>query len=296
MRSEWPQQCPEAHAALEHILNVHGHREWDFDPLVAPWRETPALVLELVRGLVDRAASPNQEARAARVRMQAAEQLVMAKCPEAARFFVSELIRLARSYTSLDDIEHYQTLRLNLPMRRALRELGGLLQREGVVGEALDVSFASCALLEAFLAGTCPAAALRDEIAQEKSRYEAAGKIDPLHDRTRGKPAAIGEMQGIPGSPGQANGRVQHVRSQNDFAKFVTGSILVARTTNPAWTPLFFRAAAVVTESGGPLSHGAVTAREIGIPAVMAIPSVFQTLPDGCTVTVDGTAGRVARA
>lgn len=50
------------------------------------------------------------------------------------------------------------------------------------------------------------------------------------------------------------------------------------------------------TESGGPLSHGAVTAREIGIPAVMAIPSVFQTLPDGVRAMVNGTEGRVALA
>jgi pyruvate,water dikinase len=86
---------------------------------------------------------------------------------------------------------------------------------------------------------------------------------------------------------------VQHIRSQNDFATFKTGSVLVARTTNPAWTPLFFRAAAVVTESGGPLSHGAVTAREIGIPAVMAVPNVFSALPDGVTATVNGTEGQV---
>jgi pyruvate,water dikinase len=296
LASPWPRECPEAYAALERILDVHGHREWDFDPYVAPWRETPALVLELVRGLVERETSPNDEARAARMRMQATEALVMAKCPPAAQFFVAELIRLARLYTSLDDIEHYQTLRLNLPMRRALRELGALLQRQSVVAEPLDVSFASCELIEAFIVGTCSAERLRDEIAAEKARYQAAYKLDPVHDRTEGRPAPAGVLQGIPGSPGVATGVVQHVRSQEDFANFKDGSILVARTTNPAWTPLFFRASAVVTESGGPLSHGAVTAREIGIPAVMAIPSVFQTLPDGVRALVNGTEGRVALA
>jgi pyruvate,water dikinase len=294
LASPWARECADAHAALQRILDVHGHREWDFDPYVAPWRETPALVLELVRGLVGREPSPNDEARAARMRMQSAEALVMSKCPPAAQFFVSELIRLARVYTSLDDIEHYQTLRLNLPMRRSLREVGAFLQQQGIVHEPLDVSFASCALIEAFLAGNCTAAQVRDEIASEKQRYETAARTDPVHDRSHRRPAASGVLQGIPGSPGVASGLVQHVRSQNDFATFKTGSILVARTTNPAWTPLFFRAAAVVTESGGPLSHGAVTAREIGIPAVMAIPAVFHTLPDGCRVTVHGTEGRVA--
>lgn len=296
LASDWRRDCPEAFAALTRILDVHGHREWDFDPYVAPWRETPAHVLELVRGLVDRETSPEDEARAARVRMQAAELAVMSRCPEETRFFVAELIRLARTYTSLDDIEHYQTLRLNLPMRRALRELGSMLQARDVVVEPLDVSFASCALLEAFVAGSCDANTLRAEIAAEKARYEAAYRRDPVHDLTAGTPAKVGGLTGIPGSPGIATGLVQHVRSQEDFAGFKTGSILVARTTNPAWTPLFFRAAAVITESGGPLSHGAVTAREIGIPAVMAIGAVFQTLPEGTRITVNGTEGCVTVA
>jgi rifampicin phosphotransferase len=293
LASNWSVELPEAHAALDRILQVHGHREWDYDPYIAPWRETPALVLEMVRGLVDRDLSPNEEGRAARVRMQAAERLVMSHCPAAAQFFVSELVRMARTYTSLDDIEHYQTLRLNLPMRRALRELGARLQERGILAEPLDVSFASCALLEAYVNGTSTDAQLASEIAAEKARYQSACGNEPVFDRSAPGPAPTGVLQGIPGSPGVAAGRVQHVRSQNDFAGFKTGSILVARTTNPAWTPLFFRAAAIVTESGGPLSHGAVTAREIGIPAVMAIPNVFCTLPDGATVSVNGTEGHV---
>src|SRR5262249_2686652 len=71
------------------------------------------------------------------------------------------------------------------------------------------------------------------------------------------------------------------------------GAILVARTTNPAWTPLFYSAAGLITESGGPLSHGAVTAREMGLPAVMSVRDVIAKLSDGQVVTVDGTGGTV---
>ncbi|MCU1229119.1 MAG: phosphoenolpyruvate synthase, partial [Acidobacteria bacterium] len=73
------------------------------------------------------------------------------------------------------------------------------------------------------------------------------------------------------------------------------GSVLVTRTTNPAWTPLFHSSVAVVTESGGPLSHGAVTAREIGIPAVMAVRGALSLLNDGEIVRVNGTNGTVTR-
>jgi phosphoenolpyruvate synthase/pyruvate phosphate dikinase len=69
----------------------------------------------------------------------------------------------------------------------------------------------------------------------------------------------------------------------------------VARTTTPAWTPLFYSASAVITESGGPLSHGAVTAREIGLPAVMGVRGALSALRDGERVRVNGTVGTVTR-
>jgi pyruvate,water dikinase len=84
------------------------------------------------------------------------------------------------------------------------------------------------------------------------------------------------------------------VLTPEDFAKFPRGAVLVARTTNPTWTPLFYSAAAVITESGGPLSHGAVTAREMGIPAAMSVKQCLSRLQNGQRVRVDGSAGRVA--
>ena len=78
-----------------------------------------------------------------------------------------------------------------------------------------------------------------------------------------------------------------------DFARFPKGAVLVARTTNPTWTPLFYCAVAVVTESGGPLSHGAVTAREMHIPAVMSVKDCLARLSNGLRVRVDGVRGQV---
>jgi pyruvate,water dikinase len=69
-------------------------------------------------------------------------------------------------------------------------------------------------------------------------------------------------LRGLPGSPERISGPAFRIRSADDFKKFPAGAILVAPTTNPAWTALFYSAKAVVTESGGPLSYGAVTARE----------------------------------
>jgi len=101
------------------------------------------------------------------------------------------------------------------------------------------------------------------------------------------------EISGLPGSAGNIEGKVFVVTSPQDFAAFPRGAVLVARTTNPAWTPLFYAASAVITESGGPLSHGAVTAREMRIPAVMSVRGCLSRLTSGCMVRVDGTRGKV---
>ncbi len=86
------------------------------------------------------------------------------------------------------------------------------------------------------------------------------------------------------------------VHSPDDFARFPRGAVLVARTTNPAWTPLFYSAGGLITESGGPLSHGAVTAREMRLPAVMSVRGAMSVFCNGEVVTVDGTQGTVVRA
>ena len=71
------------------------------------------------------------------------------------------------------------------------------------------------------------------------------------------------------------------------------GDVLVAGTTTPAWTPLFAMASAVVTDIGGPLSHGSIVAREYGIPAVMGTGVATKRIRNGQVITVDGSAGTV---
>jgi phosphoenolpyruvate synthase/pyruvate phosphate dikinase len=78
-----------------------------------------------------------------------------------------------------------------------------------------------------------------------------------------------------------------------DFGSFQPGEVLVAAITTPAWTSLFPRAAAVVTDIGGPLSHSSIVAREYGIPAVLGTGTATHRIRTGDVVTVDGDEGTV---
>jgi phosphohistidine swiveling domain-containing protein len=111
--------------------------------------------------------------------------------------------------------------------------------------------------------------------------------------RRRGRNIEGAVLTGIPASPGVAEGVVKVIRDAGEFYKLRPGDVLVSPYTTPAWKPLFRIASAVVTDSGGPLSHAAITAREYGIPAVVGTGQATKLLSDGIRVRVDGYQGAV---
>ena len=100
-------------------------------------------------------------------------------------------------------------------------------------------------------------------------------------------------LEGIPGCPGQATGRARVVLDPSDPTALEPGDVLIAPITDPAWTPLFVPAAAVVVDVGAQLSHAVIVSRELGIPCVVSVTGGTRLIPDGAQVTVDGTAGTV---
>ncbi len=294
------ERCPEFRSRLEKLLRDHGHREVDFDAYSPPWLELPWVVLDNVRLILQSPmeSSPSAKERELKMRMQQAELELFQKLPSSLQFFFAEILRLARAYTSLDDLEHYQTTRLTLPLRRGLRELGERLVKRGVLKEPMDIFFARSEEIDKAIARDDAAGwnEFKESVCGQKQAYEVdkARKPEWILGEKKADGQTSGDcLSGLAGSSGQAEGPVFLVLSPDDFAKFPKGAVLVARTTNPTWTPLFYSAVAVVTESGGPLSHGAVTAREMRIPAVMSVKESLSRLKNGQRVRVDGTQGKV---
>jgi rifampicin phosphotransferase len=135
-----------------------------------------------------------------------------------------------------------------------------------------------------------------------------AGSIDPFQwarrptrrtdvyvaTRPEAAVSADGIIRGFPGSAGLVEGTVRVLTSHEQMPEFITGEILVTSFTNVGWTPLFPRAAAIVTDIGAPLSHAAIVARELGVPTVVGTGIATMRLRTGDRVRVDGSAGTVA--
>ena len=121
------------------------------------------------------------------------------------------------------------------------------------------------------------------------------GALEPASSPAVAGPAAADEREvhGIAASRGVATGPAKIVLDLAQQDKLEPGDILVCRTTSPPWTVLFGRAAAVVADTGGPLAHTAIAAREFGIPCVVGARGATDRIQDGMRITVDGGTGVV---
>lgn len=120
------------------------------------------------------------------------------------------------------------------------------------------------------------------------ARFDFAARAGPAARMT-----GAGVLPGIGASPGRVRGIARVARTPDEALRIEAGAVLVCPFTDPGWTPVLDRVAAVVTETGGLLSHAAVICREYGIPAVLGVADATERIPDGREVVVDGGAGRV---
>ncbi|MFC7106000.1 PEP-utilizing enzyme [Nonomuraea rubra] len=119
--------------------------------------------------------------------------------------------------------------------------------------------------------------------ARRADLYDARGASAPVSDT----------VTGFPGAPGVVEGTARVLSGPEDGERLKPGEILVTTLTNVGWTPMFPRAAAVVTDMGAPLSHASIVARELGIPAVVGTGNATMRVRDGDRIRVDGERGTV---
>jgi pyruvate,water dikinase len=210
------------------------------------------------------------------------------------------LLALTRKYVALREDQRYYWQKSLAVTRRAFLMLAERLVRDGVIAAREDLFYATWEEIEKHFAGQNPDLAAR--IAQRRAEWQEYARQAHYPAFLRGdtpvepvESAWTREWRGRAVSPGNAQGHARVVRSPGDFNRIRAGDILIAPATDPAWTPIFARLAGLVLERGGVLSHGAVVAREYGLPAVAGIPNITDVLHDDEMIQVDGSVGVVRK-
>ena len=241
----------------------------------------------------------------ARIEAETRARAALAGEPKLLRQF-DKLLATAQRFQPLRE-ENVSHLTRGWPvMRHALQRLAEPLVEKGTLADVSDVYFLTRDELVATLANglaTSPVAERRADWERQRrlSPPLVVGRISPMAekmlneftDAMRTPASGRSGLRGVPASPGRASGPARIIRDAGEFDRLQPGDVLVARATTPAWTPLFARAAAVVTDTGSIGSHASQVAREYGIPAVVCVGEATSRIVDGQLLTVDGSAGLV---
>jgi phosphohistidine swiveling domain-containing protein len=286
-------------AALDAFLDEYGHRETTSILLLSSptWSEAPAIVFGAIRALVDQRTRPGSGNR----RNQALQRLLKHPVVRGTRSQgrATRMVQAARAGIALREDTHFHATSVLPILRGAVQEMGRRLADTGVLDDAELVFHLRLAELEG---ATDPQIApdeageqLRD-VVQRRAAVRAQRAGAPLISHAVLFPDAAGDgaiVSGTTASGGRTTGPVRIIREPAEFGRLRDGDVLVCPYTNPAWTSLFQRAAAVVVDTGGQASHAAIVAREYGIPAVLGTDAATTRIRSGQMITVDGSAGTV---
>jgi len=310
-------------ARLREYLGTYGLRQDLFEFSTPTWQEDPSIALANVRSYLQ----TGRDARAEHEAMARSADLALATArtklsayPEAVRGQFEAMVQFGRQGAFLQEEHNFYIDQCGMALIRLFYlRVGQRFVEAGLVQAPDDIFMLSHEEIHQVVGDRfmTPPDTVRTLIQERRTGLAAASKLVPppfVGEAPAGPPptgnpmeramvrffggppqqsAEPNQIQGNGGSRGIATGIARVARSLDEAKNVLPGEILVAVTTMPAWTPLFGVAAAVVTETGGVLSHCAIVAREYGLPAVVGAHGATTRIRTGQTVTVDGGTGIV---
>jgi pyruvate,water dikinase len=291
---------------LAAFLRRYGHRAVaEIDLGVPRWAEDPTHIIGVLANylrLTDQRLAPDVQFARGAAEAQAAVAELVAQARRRGRIrgaLVGFGLRRSRELIGLRESPKFLLVTALNAAREQIAAVGRVLAERGALVAADDVFFLDFAEAEAALAGED----FRAIVAERRTEYERevrrrtlprvllsdGTEPDTCPTRTDLPPGALA---GTPASSGTVTGPARVILEPTG-AHLEPGEILVAPSTDPGWTPLFLTAGGLVMEMGGANSHGAMVAREYGIPAVVGVPDATSKIATGDTITVDGAAGTV---
>jgi pyruvate,water dikinase len=288
--------------AWQQFLDAFGHRSlYEVEMANPRWREQPDYLFEVLTAY---AALPQEAApfdpQAQVHRRQAAEREALRHLAPWRRPWLRSILRRTQEFSRLRENSKSHLVRLIDIGRCMALTAARFLVHDGLLAEPENVFMLAGDEIQGALQGKKNRQELTRLITQRRLERQRYAALQPpevvVGERPLYEPPSVGAgtvLRGLPSSPGRVAGTARVLRSPQEGTRLQPGEILVAPSTDPGWTPLFLLAAGLVMETGGYLSHGAIVAREYGIPAVLNVPLATHRIPDGSALVLDGGAGIV---
>jgi len=296
-------------SGVEPILEAHGYHGPDEGELSShPWREDPAPLAAMLERYqkLDDSASPEAATRRRTDERRAAVATLLAALPRSRQAQARLILRAVRTYVPQREVGKAAFLQTFDVARAAARAHGTELARAGDLDDPEDIFYLTAMELITGLPPDAKALVRARRRRHEEYRsldvpdsWVGAAVADPRPAPvTASRGAAAGEeraglVEGLGVSPGVAEGPARVILGPDGIPDVEPGEILVCPTTDPSWAPAMLIAAALVIDVGGALSHGAIVARELGVPCVINTATGTTTLRTGDHLKVDGSTGRV---
>lgn len=284
--------------ALERFMDRFGHRAVKEIELMAPrWREDNTSVLNLVRSFLSRQSS-ERPVEAHGLLLAAEDELHQALPRRWQRRLVDHLVGRIRFYVTLrENTRHYHTMAM-AAVRLKLKALEQRLINAGRLKCEDDIFFLEFAEAKALESGLTDWQDVDGLIHERRLRYQRQSlerPVETFNIQAR-IPLLTPEgnlLVGDCASPGVATGTARVIRDPSVSADLAAGDVLVAPYTDPAWTPLFPGAAAIVVEVGSYLSHAGTVAREYGIPCLVDVHGCTEKIRSGQSLRINASEGWV---
>ncbi|MCO1603355.1 PEP/pyruvate-binding domain-containing protein [Desulfosporosinus nitroreducens] len=301
---DWEDQLPERSTfkqAFREFIKEYGHRAvYELDIINPRWNEDPSYLLNIIHSTINTADLSQLKAKQ-KGKFEQAWQEVKNKVPSKKHSTIKKLISKAQEGAAVREKTKSVLAVMMEAYRKIAQELGSRFCQRAIIEEQADIYFCTWPELVSILNGQWDGVGIKALITKRKVFMKEMESIAPpdiiMGDTpkyTEPAPRSSGNyLTGVPVAAGKASGKARLISHPAEGNRLQPGDVMVAPSTDPGWTPLFLKASAVIMETGGFLSHGAIVAREYGIPAVVNIPGVMRVIKEGWEVDVDGDEGKV---
>lgn len=285
---------------LADFISRNGHRSESLDIYYPTWAENPIFVINVINQLLPtikgKVIKEIGELEQQREEMTEHCKYEIKKHSSIFSFHLKRLVfnialQITQRFMVLREVQRNQWQMILSQKRRVILQIARHYAKEGILKDRDDIFFMTYKELKLLLKGKENIKQLQQSIDDRKLEMNSNLLKEQLGEKISTKRKK--RVNGIGASAGKIRGKVVVLNGISEMKKLKQGDILVTKIVDSSWTPIFNVISGLITEVGGMLSHGAVVARELRIPAIVGIKNATQLFPSNTEIEMDGKSGLV---